>query len=111
MATTGDLELRFPDGFRWGVATSSHQCEGASGRPSSTWARWEALGHVDVGNRSGTACDWWEHAERDFDLAQGLNLKALRMTVDWARVEPESGHSTAIARWSWRSGSAASSRW
>ena len=91
MAADGDLELRFPDGFRWGVATSSHQCEGAAGRPSSTWARWEALGHIRAGNRSGVACDWWENAERDFDLARDLNLTALRMTVDWARVEPQIG--------------------
>ena len=78
MAAGGDLELRFPDGFRWGVATSSHQNEGAAGRPASTWARWEALGHVRAGNRSGHACGWWEDAERDFDLARDLGLTALR---------------------------------
>ena len=64
MAARADLDLRFPEGFRWGVATSSHQNEGAAGRPSSTWARWEALGHIRAGNRSGLACDWWANAER-----------------------------------------------
>jgi beta-glucosidase len=101
MAADGDFELRFPDGFRWGVATSSHQCEGAAGRPSSTWARWEALGHIKAGNRSGIACDWWENAERDFDLARDLSLTALRMTVDWPRVEPQIGRfdDAALARY------------
>ena len=83
-----DGALHFPDGFRWGVATSAFQCEGAVDNPASTWARWESLGHVRAGNRSGVACDWWGRAERDFDLARELNLNALRLSVDWARVEP-----------------------
>jgi beta-glucosidase len=97
----GDGDLRFPDGFRWGVATSAFQCEGAVANPSSTWARWEALGHVRAGNRSGIACDWWENAERDFDLARDLGLNALRLSVDWARVEPVIGRfdEAALARY------------
>ena len=90
-SATEDRTLRFPDGFRWGVATSAFQCEGAIGKPASTWARWEALGHVRAGNRSGWACDWWDNAERDFDLARDLGLNALRLSVDWARVEPVIG--------------------
>jgi beta-glucosidase len=96
-----EVTLRFPDGFRWGVATSAFQCEGAVGKPSSTWARWEALGHVRAGNRSGSACDWWQNAERDFDLARTLGVNALRLSVDWARVEPVIGRfdDTALARY------------
>ena len=54
-----------------------------------------------AGNRSGIACDWWENAERDFDLARELGLTALRMTVDWARVEPRIGRfdDAALARY------------
>ena len=88
---SGDGDLRFPEGFRWGVATSAFQNEGAVANPASTWARWEALGHVRAGNRSGLACDWWANAERDFDLARELGLNQLRLSVDWARVEPEIG--------------------
>jgi beta-glucosidase len=93
--------FQFPEGFRWGVATSAFQCEGAVDNPSSTWARWEALGHVRAGNRSGNACDWWANAERDFDLARDLNLNALRLSVDWARVEPAIGRfdDSALARY------------
>ena len=97
----GADDLQFPAGFRWGVATSAFQNEGAVANLSSTWARWEALGHVRAGNRSGVACDWWEHAERDFDLARELNLNALRLSVDWARVEPAIGRfdDSALARY------------
>jgi beta-glucosidase len=94
-------DLQFPEGFRWGAATSAFQNEGAVGKPSSTWARWEALGHVRAGNRSGIACDWWEHAESDFDRARELHLNALRLSVDWARVEPALGRfdDRALARY------------
>jgi beta-glucosidase len=83
--------FEFPDGFTWGVATSAFQCEGAATNPDSSWARWEALGHVRAGNRSGIACDWWANAERDFDLARELGLGSLRMSIEWSRIEPAPG--------------------
>ena len=89
-AAEGSLE--FPDGFAWGVATSAFQCEGAATSPTSSWTRWEALGHVRAGNRSGIACDWWENAARDLDLARDLGLNALRMSIEWSRIEPRPGH-------------------
>ena len=83
--------LEFPEGFTWGVATSAFQCEGAATNPHSSWTRWEELGNVRAGNRSGIACDWWANAERDFDIARDLGLTALRMSVEWSRVEPGPG--------------------
>jgi beta-glucosidase len=98
---SGERDLLFPEGFRWGVATSAFQNEGAVANPASTWARWEALGHVRAGNRSGIACNWWREAESDFDLARDLGLNQLRLSVDWARVEPVIGrfHDAALARY------------
>jgi beta-glucosidase len=83
--------LEFPEGFVWGVATSAFQCEGAATSPHSSWTRWEALGHIRAGNRSGVACDWWANAERDLDLARDLGLRALRMSIEWSRIEPRPG--------------------
>ena len=83
--------IRFPPGFTWGVATSAFQCEGAATSPHSSWTRWEELGNVRAGNRSGVACDWWANAERDFDIARDLGLKALRMSIEWSRIEPRPG--------------------
>jgi beta-glucosidase len=37
------------------------------------------------------ACDWWRQAEQDFDLAQSLGVNALRLSVEWSRIEPEEG--------------------
>ena len=92
-------ELRFPTGFRWGVATAAHQYEG--GNVNNQWHAWERSGHIRGGDRSGLACDWWNDAERDFDLAQRMGLNALRLSVEWSRIEPRPGEwdGAAIARY------------
>ncbi len=79
----------FPTGFLWGVSTSAHQVEGNN--TNNQWAAWEAAGRIKSGERSGQACNWWEAAERDFDLAQQMGLNALRLSVEWSRIEPREG--------------------
>src|SRR5690348_10528436 len=87
--------LAFPSGFRWGVATSSHQCEG--GNTANNWYAWERAGHIKTGEHAELACDWWRSAERDFDLARELGLNALRLSVEWSRVEPRPGEGDGAA--------------
>ncbi|MFI5271525.1 MAG: glycoside hydrolase family 1 protein [Ktedonobacterales bacterium] len=91
--------LAFPAGFRWGVATSSHQYEG--GNTNNSWYAWERDGHIKSGDICGLACDWWNAAEADFDLAQQLGLNALRLSLEWSRIEPRPGKwdDAAIARY------------
>ena len=93
MATT------FPPGFRWGVATSAYQFEGDN--TAADWWLWEQQGRIRDGSRSGRACDWWRAAERDFDLMAGLHLNAVRLSVEWSRLEPSPGRwdDTAMARY------------
>jgi beta-glucosidase len=79
----------FPPGFAWGVATSAHQVEG--GCTNNQWTAWEKLGRIKSGDQVGLACDWWRNAERDFDLARSLGVNALRLSVEWSRIEPEEG--------------------
>jgi beta-glucosidase len=79
--------LVFPKNFLWGVSTASYQVEGCN--ENSQWAEWERLGRIKSGGRSGAACDWWANAERDFDLARDLGLNALRLSVEWSRIEPD----------------------
>lgn len=79
----------FPAQFAWGVATSSHQVEG--GNLNNQWAAWEKQGRIKSGDQVGLACDWWRNAERDFDLAQQLGVNALRLSVEWSRIEPTEG--------------------
>lgn len=91
--------LTFPSNFLWGVSTSAHQVEGDN--HNSQWSAWEAAGRIKSGERSGLACDWWHNAERDFDLARALGLNAMRLSVEWSRVEPREGHfdRQALARY------------
>lgn len=83
--------LRFPDGFLWGTATSSHQVEG--GNENNDWSEWERQpGRIRGGGRSGRACGWWEgHAEEDFALAARAGLNSQRLSLEWSRLEPEPG--------------------
>lgn len=82
-----DLLVRFPADFRWGVAVSSHQVEGNN--YGNQWWAWEQRpGHIAEGHRSGAACNWWETPEPDLDLAAQMGLNALRLSVEWSRIEP-----------------------
>ncbi|MFA5410872.1 MAG: glycoside hydrolase family 1 protein [Candidatus Omnitrophota bacterium] len=78
--------LKFPHGFLWGAATSSYQVEGNN--TDSDWWQWEK----ETGREnSGQACRHYELYSRDFDLAQGLNHNAHRLSLEWSRIEPEEG--------------------
>lgn len=89
----------FPPDFIWGVATSSHQVEG--GTTNNQWSEWEKRGKIKSKDRVGLACDWWRNAEQDFDLAQSLGINALRLSVEWSRIEPREGvwDESALARY------------
>jgi beta-glucosidase len=80
--------LQFPVDFLWGVSTAAHQVEGNN---DNQWSDWELAGKIKSGDTCGIACDWWENAERDFDIARDLGMKALRLSLEWSRIEPEKG--------------------
>jgi beta-glucosidase len=92
---------RFPAGFLWGAATSSHQVEG--GNEGNDWWDWEGEpGKIRDGTRSGDACDWWRgRAEEDLALAASLGHNAHRASLEWSRLEPSPGHydEAAFARY------------
>lgn len=80
--------MYFPDDFLWGTATSSHQVEGNN--QNNDWWPWEQReGTILEGARSGLACNWWENAEADLDLAAEMGNNAHRLSLEWSRIEPE----------------------
>lgn len=82
-----DTALRFPSAFKWGVATAAHQVEGNN--TNNDWWAWEQqAGHIKDGSRSALACNWWADAESDLDRAAAMGLNALRLSVEWSRIEP-----------------------
>ena len=80
------LPHQWPDGFLWGTGASSIQTEGAP--PSSDWWRWERNGNAPL---SGTGNDFANHYKSDFAALQQLGLKHHRLSIEWARIEPERG--------------------
>ena len=79
------------DGFAVGVATSGYQVEGGfngDGEPHNNWSAWEGTGRAA---RSGLACDFWRHPEEALDRAAAIGCNAFRLSVEWARLEPEPG--------------------
>ncbi len=89
------LSYKFPTNFIWGTATSAHQTEGNN--TNSDWWRWEQKKDYEKNDRkwplepSGIADDSYNRYEKDFDLAKELNNNAIRISIEWARIEPKEG--------------------
>ncbi len=83
---------KFPKGFLWGTSTSAHQIEGNN--TNSDWWYWE---QNKPKNRkwplepSNKACNSYNLYSTDFDLCKKLNNNAVRISVEWARLEPKQG--------------------
>ncbi len=81
-----DQDLKFPNGFKWGSATSAHQVEGNN---HNDWSEWEKSRPPEF--RSGKACDSYNRYEEDFDIAKSLNQNINRFSIEWSRIEPREG--------------------
>ncbi len=81
------MQMKFPDGFLWGAATSSFQVEG--GIENMDWADAAAKGLVP---KLGRSADHYHRYESDFDIAKSLGHNAHRFSIEWARIEPEDGN-------------------
>lgn len=89
----GPVDVRFPEGFLWGSASAAYQVEGRAapdgGSIASNWSEWEDGLHVIDHQTSGRGAGFWELYEEDFDRAVSLGHNAIRLGVEWARIEPE----------------------
>lgn len=83
----------FPEDFLWGVATSSHQIEGAfgeGGRGESIWDRFEATpGKIEDGSDASIACDHYHRWREDLEAMKWLGIGAYRFSIAWPRILPE----------------------
>lgn len=77
---------QWPAGFMWGTGASSTQCEGAA--PASDWWAWERAGHAPL---SGDGNSFASRYRGDFALLAELGLSHHRLSIEWARIEPEGG--------------------
>ena len=79
----------FPPEFLWGSATSAHQVEG--GNTGSDWWQWEHSDGTLAAEPSGRGIDHWNRYDEDFALLALLGQNAHRFSLEWARIEPQSG--------------------
>jgi beta-glucosidase len=84
--TTKKRELVFPEGFYWGAATAAYQVEG--GIENTDWAE---AAREDRVPEAGMSSDHWNRYDEDFDIVKELGHNAHRLSIEWARIEPEEG--------------------
>lgn len=76
-------------GLKLGVATASAQIEG--GEINSNWNTYSDLGKITDGSNVKRANDHWNRYHEDINILEELGIKYYRMSVEWARIEPENG--------------------
>lgn len=83
----------FPDGFRWGTATSAYQVEGAAtedGRGPSIWDTFARQpGRIRDGSTGETSVDHYHRYKEDVALMKWMGARAYRFSIAWPRVFPE----------------------
>ncbi len=73
--------------LQFGVATADHQCESYDGNDDirDVWERVRGL------VARGKATDFWNRYPEDVELARGLGCTMFRLSLSWARLEPQPG--------------------
>ncbi|PIQ24996.1 glycoside hydrolase family 1 protein [bacterium (Candidatus Blackallbacteria) CG17_big_fil_post_rev_8_21_14_2_50_48_46] len=72
--------LNFPPDFLWGTATSAYQVEGGI---QNDWS--------EAGIDAGQACNHVQRYAEDIEQAAALGTNAFRLSLEWAKLEPEPG--------------------
>jgi beta-glucosidase len=73
-----------------GTATASLQIEG--GDKNNSWYDWSSRGNTTRDGKSSLAGNGhWRRMKEDVALMKRMNTRIYRMSVEWARIEPEKG--------------------
>lgn len=95
MITKKITRQHFPEDFKWGVATSSFQIEGAhdsDGKGKSIWDTFcEIEGKIADASNGHVACEHYTRWAEDVELISRLGVNAYRFSMSWPRVQPD-GH-------------------
>ena len=92
-APASPTATRFPDGFRWGTATSAYQVEGAAqqdGRGLSIWDTFsQEPGRIRDGTNGTTSVDHYHRYKEDVTLMKSIGAHTYRFSIAWPRVFPD----------------------
>jgi len=79
--------------FKWGVAASAFQTEGAwdlDGKGESTWDHFShKSGKIERDENADVSADFYHRYEEDIDLIASMNFKVFRFSLSWPRILPE----------------------
>ena len=84
--------LVFPTNFKFGSSVAAYQVEGDSGQRKADWDVFlKNNPHIVKPHEKGP--QWWKEgvAEKDLTMMADLGLKIQRISLEWARIEPEKG--------------------
>src|SRR3712207_1957502 len=91
MSTTSRAR-QFPDGFHWGVATSSYQIEGAWDEDGKGPSIWDTFAHtpgkVNNDDNGDVANDHYHRYREDVALMRSIGATAYRFSIAWPRIFP-----------------------
>ncbi|MCE2780534.1 GH1 family beta-glucosidase [Limnohabitans sp.] len=93
MSTMTVSRDHFPQDFKWGVATSAFQIEGAhdrDGKGPSIWDTFCAVdGKIADASNGHVACEHYERWSDDVELISRIGVNAYRFSMSWPRVQPD----------------------
>ena len=84
----------FPEGFIWGVASSSYQVEGGwdqGGKGLNNWDVWtqdSESDHVSDKSNGQIAADSYHKYKEDVRLVADMGVDVYRLSISWARIIP-----------------------
>lgn len=86
-------QIKFPNDFIFGIATSAAQIEGAAqedGKGLSIWDIYARIpGSIADSSLPDIACDTYNRYEADLEIAKMMNIQSFRFSFAWSRIFPE----------------------
>ncbi|HVG13969.1 MAG TPA: GH1 family beta-glucosidase [Chitinophagaceae bacterium] len=83
----------FGNSFKWGVATSAYQSEGAYLDDFKGLSIWDVFadipGKIADNKNAHTSCDFYNHYMQDIILMHYLNIENFRFSISWPRIFPD----------------------